>query len=155
MKHWLRPIFMKSWRKNYLIKCRIIHLPRDLFPRWQTELEERDGPRLCWHLAVCFFLSVLGSGSHDGRAWCAVSTVTQSSLPLSGEGDLFKILLQASEPRRCHGMPKAECDTKGNSDKATEPTSEKSPKISKLMRCSTKTTVFSGQRSQSQWNKKD
>lgn len=34
--------------------------------------------------------------------------------PLSGEGDLFKILLQASEPCRCHGMPKAECgNTKG------------------------------------------
>lgn len=85
----------------------------DFFPLWQTELEEGGGPRLCWHLAVCFFSSVLDSGSHDARAWCAVSTVTQPSLPLSGEGDLFKILLQPSEPRRCHGMPKAERGTKG------------------------------------------
>lgn len=75
-----------------------------------------------------FFSSVLGSGAHDGRPWCAVSTVTQSSLPLPGEGDLFKILLQSSELRHCHRRPKAERDTKGNSDKATEPTSEKSLK---------------------------
>lgn len=44
--------------------------------------------------------------------------------PLPGEGDLFKILLQASELHRCHGMPTAKRNTKGNSDKATEPTSE-------------------------------
>lgn len=116
---------------RFLIKHEILHLPGVLFPLWQAESEERDWLRLYWHLPVCSFLSVLGSGSHDNWGWCAVSTVTQSSLPLPGEGDLFKILSQASEQRRCHGMPKAEHDTKGNSDKATEPTSEKSPKISK------------------------
>lgn len=117
-----------------------------------------DRARLCWHLAACFFLSVLGSGSHDGWAWCAVSTVTQSSLPLSGEGDLFKILLQASEPCRCPKLsaatPKAGGGGGDDSDKACEPTSEKSqPKISKRRRGSTM-TVFSGQCLQSQWNKK-
>lgn len=100
---------------EYSIKRRIMDLPRDLSPLRQAELEPGGGLRLCWHLSLCFFFSVLGSGSHDDQAWCAVSTVTQSSLPLFGEGDLFSILLRASEPHRCHGMPKAECNTEGSS----------------------------------------
>lgn len=66
----LKSVFLKPGGK-VSIKCKIRQLPRDLFSLWQTELEDRDGPRLCWHLAVCFFSSVLASGSHEGRAWCA------------------------------------------------------------------------------------
>lgn len=83
-----------------------------LLPLWDTAAKTSLTEALLTPGHV-FFLSVSGSGSYDGWAWCAVSTVTQSSLPLPEEGDLFKILLQSSEPRRCHGRPKAERDTEG------------------------------------------
>lgn len=99
--------------------------------------------RLCWHLSVRFFFVCL-----DQRLTWRLNAVRglncQLYLPLLGEDDLFNILLQASEPRRCHGMRKVKCITKGDSDKASEPTSNESPKNSPSLCAAPQRRLFSG-----------
>lgn len=156
----LRLIFFKSWRRNIWsnVEQWQWHPPRDLSPLRQTELEEKatvrgsagTWPRVssCPSWAAAHMTAERGVQSQLWLSRPSPSPEKVTSLKFSCKH------LNRADAQSWARQHQRQGGGGDDSDKACEPTSEKSqPKISKRRRGSTM-TVFSGQCLQSQWNKK-